>query len=320
VVFLGWACAARAHEVRPALLELTELGPARYEVLWKLPVQGGDSLIPITPVFPDDCHETSGATEHNESSVVARSLVECEATLSGRTLRIEGLRRTIIDTLVQVNLASGTRQSLLLRGGRDNFVVATPPSTLDVARAYVALGFEHIWLGFDHLSFVLGLIWLVRGWRRLLGALTAFTVAHSLTLALASLDLVHVPGPPVEGVIALSIVFLAVEIIHQLGGRPGWTARRPWAVSFSVGLLHGLGFAGALAEVGLPEADVPLALGCFNLGVELGQIAFVLAIGSIVLGVRRSRVRLPSWLPWGAAYALGTLAAFWAVQRTMSFI
>ncbi|HEY6722430.1 MAG TPA: HupE/UreJ family protein [Polyangiaceae bacterium] len=323
VLALTWLCwpgDAHAHDVRPAFLQLTQTGHARYQVLWKRPLRG-DKAPPLTPVFPDDCHELSSSEALSvQGALVQRSLVECEATLSGRSLRLDGLGRTLIDTLVQVNLTDGTSQSLLLRTHHDTFVVAAAPSSLDVAGSYVTLGVEHILLGFDHLLFVLGLLWIVHGLRRLVAAITAFTAAHSLTLALASLGFLRVPGPPVEAAIALSIVCLAAEILHGLSGRPGWTARRPWAIAFSVGLLHGLGFAGALADVGLPEAHVPLALFSFNLGVELGQVGCVLAVSCLLRITRAWREQLPRWLERGAVYALGSIAAFWAAERSMSFL
>jgi len=308
-----------AHDVRPAFLELTETGNASYVVIWKRPL-GGDGPPAMAPVFPDDCHELSSDARSTGGAWFERFAVECAGTLSGRSLRIDGLGRTLIDTLVQVNLLDGTEQSLLLRGGNDSFVVALAPHPLGVASSYLALGFEHILLGFDHLLFVLGLLWIVRAWRRLVAAITAFTVAHSLTLALASLEVVHVPGPPVEAVIALSIVCLAAEIIHGRWGRPGWTARRPWAIAFSVGLLHGLGFAGALAEVGLPRTQIPLALVSFNVGVELGQVVCVVAVSLLLWATRHARPRLPRWLGWSAIYAFGTIAAFWAIERSLSFL
>lgn len=318
-VWLCWPEAAFAHDVRPAFLQLTQTGPARYEIIWKRPLRG-DAAAPLTPIFPDDCHELASHARALEGALIETSFVECQATLSGRSLRVDGLRRTRMDTLVQVQLTDGTTESSLLRGSQDSFVVASAPSALSVAGSYVVLGIEHILLGFDHLLFVFGLLWIVRGSRRLVVAITAFTAAHSLTLALASLGVIHVPGPPVEAVIALSIVCLAAEIIHGFYGRPGWTARRPWAIAFSVGLLHGLGFAGALAEVGLPEAQVPLALLSFNVGVELGQVACVLVASYVLRLTHRLRARLPHWLEWGAVYALGTLAAFWAAERCMSFL
>lgn len=320
LAWLCWPGAALAHDVRPALLQLIQTGPASYQIVWKRPLRG-DTPPPLTPVFPDDCHETSSSQGRSaQGALVQRSRVECETTLSGRSLRIDGLGRTLIDTLVQVHLADGTTQSLLLRTHHDAFVVAAAPKQLEVAGSYVMLGLEHILLGFDHLSFVLGLLWIVRGIRRLVGAITAFTVAHSLTLALASLGLLHVPGPPVEAVIALSIVCLATEILQGLSGRPGWTAKRPWAIAFSVGLLHGLGFAGALADIGLPEAHIPLALFSFNVGVELGQVACVVVVTCSLSATRAWRERLPHWLERCAVYALGSVAAFWAAERGFSLL
>lgn len=320
LLWLSCPQTAFAHDVRPAFLQLTQTGDARYQVVWKRPLRG-DTAPPVTPVFPDDCHELSSSEALSvQGALVQRSSVECEATLSGRSLRLDGLSRTQIDTLVQVNLIDGTTQFLLLRTHHDQFVVAALPSPLGVARSYVALGVEHILFGFDHLLFVLGLLWIVRGFRRLVLAITSFTVAHSLTLALASLGVLHVPGPPVEAVIALSIVCLAAEIMHGLSGRPGWTARRPWAIAFSVGLLHGLGFAGALADVGLPAAHVPLALVSFNIGVELGQVGCVLIVSLLFRVTRDWRVPLPCWLERGAVYAFGSIAAFWVAERSMSFL
>lgn len=320
LTWLCWPEAAFAHDVRPAFLQLTETGPARYEVVWKRPLRG-DSAPPMAPVFPDDCHEVlSSDSLSMQGALVERSSVECSSTLSGRSLRIQGLGRTRIDTLVQVNLTDGSTQSFLLRGSHDGFVVAAAASGLGVAGSYVALGVEHILFGFDHLLFVLGLVWIVRRWRPLVGTITSFTLAHSLTLALASLGLVRVPGPPVEAVIALSIVCLAAEILHGLSGRPGWTARRPWAIAFSVGLLHGLGFAGALAEVGLPASHLPLALVSFNVGVELGQVGCVLVLSFLLRVTRDWHARMPRWVEPCAVYALGTIAAFWAAERSMSFL
>ena len=319
ICWFCWPELGFAHDVRPAFFELTETGSGSYEVIWKRPLRG-DEPPAMAPVFPDDCHELSSDARATDGAWFERFSVECASTLSGRSLRIDGLARTLIDTLVQVNLRDGTEQSLLLRGGHDSFVVALAPSPVGVASSYLALGFEHILLGFDHLLFVMGLLWIVRGSGRLVAAISAFTVAHSLTLALASLGIVHVPGPPVEAVIALSIVCLAAEIIHGRSGRPGWTARRPWAIAFCVGLLHGLGFAGALAEIGLPQTQIPLALVSFNVGVELGQLACVLAVSLLLWATRHARSRLPRWLGWSAVYAFGTIAAFWAIERSMSFL
>ena len=183
----------------------------------------------------------------------------------------------------------------------------------------MVLGIEHIWGGVDHLLFVLALLLIVKGLRRVILTITAFTVAHSITLAAATLGYVHVPGAPVEAAIALSIVFVAAEIVHGLQGRPGLTARAPWIVAFTFGLLHGFGFAGALAEVGLPQHAIPVALLFFNVGVELGQLLFVGAVALVVRALGEARMTWPRWSEAVPAYAIGTVAMFWVIQRVLDF-
>jgi hypothetical protein len=202
---------------------------------------------------------------------------------------------------------------------RASFVVPEAASGWDVAVAYLALGVEHILGGVDHLLFVLALLLLVRGFTLLLKTITAFTVAHSLTLALAALGVLNVPGAPVEAVIALSILFLASEIVRTRGGQIGLTARYPWVVAFTFGLLHGLGFAGALAEVGLPQSAIPLALLFFNVGVEVGQLLFVGASLVVVDLIRRPRFTWPAWSWRLPAYGIGSVAAFWCAERVVAF-
>jgi len=188
-----------------------------------------------------------------------------------------------------------------------------------VARSYTALGIHHILVGTDHLLYILGMLFLVAGWRRILVTMTAFTATHSLTLSAAALGWVHVPQPPVEACIALSIVFVAREVVELRRGRPGLTARYPWVVSFTFGLMHGFGFAGALAEVGLPQRAIPVALLFFNVGVEIGQLIFVAAALSAVVLVKRVRVPWPAWAEAVPAYAIGTLATFWVIERVIAF-
>lgn len=203
------------------------------------------------------------------------------------------------------------------------FVFSASPGRFEVARTYTVLGIEHILMGVDHLLFVLALLLLVDSRRRLLVTITAFTVAHSITLALASLGVLSVPGPPVEASIALSIVFVASEIIHARQGRPGLTQRYPWVVAFTFGLLHGLGFAGALAEVGLPPLSVPTALLFFNVGVEIGQLLFIAAVLAFIWLSRQAvrRLGLPSvnglWRV--VPYAIGGVASYWLFERIAAF-
>ena len=207
-------------------------------------------------------------------------------------------------------------------------VIEAEPGLGRMAWTYFVLGIEHILGGIDHLLFVLALLLVVAGWRKLVVTVTAFTVAHSITLALATLGFVHVPGPPVEAVIALSIVFVAAEIVHgrrreslpvPLRGNPGLTARSPWIVAFTFGLLHGFGFAGALAEVGLPQSSIPLALLTFNLGVEAGQLLFIAAMLVVYTAVRRIRIAPPDWAWDVPPYAIGGIAAFWMIERVVGF-
>jgi hydrogenase/urease accessory protein HupE len=206
-------------------------------------------------------------------------------------------------------------------------VIPKRPSSLEVIRTYTVLGVEHILLGIDHLLFVLALLLLVRGVGRLVATVTAFTVAHSITLGAATLGFVHVPSAPVEAVIALSILFLASELARRRlapasaaaqGDAADLTARFPWIVAFSFGLLHGFGFAGALSEVGMPAQAVPLALLFFNVGVEIGQLSFIAAVFAMGWLIRSAAVRAPDWWPRAAAYGIGSVAAFWVVQRTLA--
>jgi hydrogenase/urease accessory protein HupE len=218
-----------------------------------------------------------------------------------------------------VELADGAVQTVRVTPDAPSFTVAAAPTAGAVARIYLALGVEHILLGVDHLLFVLALLILVPAARTLLWTITAFTLAHSLTLAAATLGWVAVPPPPVEAAIALSIVFVAGEIAHGARGRPGLSARQPWLVAFAFGLLHGFGFAGALHEIGLPQRAIPLALLTFNLGVELGQLLFVGAVLAAAALLSRLPVRAPSGWRSAAAYGIGAVASYWLLERLASF-
>ena len=243
--------------------------------------------------------------------------------LTGATIHIAGLTATTTDVLVRLERLDGTTQITRLTPSAPSFVVEAAPGVLEVARTYLVLGSEHILEGVDHLLFVLALLILVKGTRRLIATVTAFTLAHSLTLAGATLGFVHVPGPPVEAAIALSIVFVAAEIVRSRGGRAGLTERLPWVVAFAFGLLHGLGFASALNEVGLPQSAIPVALFFFNVGVEVGQLAFI-AFVFAVLALARQVTRLitvpqPAWAWRVAPCAIGGIAMFWVIQRVAAF-
>ncbi len=224
--------------------------------------------------------------------------------------------------LVRVQTRDGARSTTLVHPSRPWLEIVPARGSFAVAGAYLVHGIEHILLGYDHLLFVLALILIVRNLRVLIATVTAFTVAHSITLALATLGVVHVPGPPVEAAIALSILLLACEIARTSVGQPSITARWPWLVAFSFGLLHGFGFASALSEIGLPRGDIPLALFMFNLGVEIGQLVFIAAVLALLAVVRR--IPIPDSVTQRArpvaTYAIGTLAAFWFVERVAGFV
>ena len=252
--------------------------------------------------------------------MVERWAIDCGTTgLVGHDIGIEGLQTTLTDVLVRVSFADGITHTQVLRPNRTAFTVEGAPSRWAVSVDYFRLGVEHILGGIDHLLFVLALLLIVDGTRRLVATVTAFTVSHSLTLAGATLGLVHVSQQPVEAVIALSILFVAGEILHVRQGREGVTRRWPWVVAFSFGLLHGFGFAGALTEVGLPQKDIPLALLTFNIGVEAGQVFFIFVVLVVIRASRTMMAVPPRWVLPTTAYGIGGLSAFWLLERVSGF-
>jgi hydrogenase/urease accessory protein HupE len=310
---------ARAHPLAPALLELRELGGGRVEVRWRVSrwrAPGAE----LRPVLPDACRPLGEpALSLDAAAVVTHWTVACgPGGLVGRRLAVEGLDAAGTEAVVRLALGDGRTPQQLLRPGAAEWVVPPRPRPLDVARGYVVLGVRHILSGLDHLLFVFGLVLLVGGGRRLPGTITAFTAGHSVTLALAALGVVRVPVAPVELAIAASLFVLALDL-----GRPRARAsafgRRPWAMAGAFGLLHGLGFAAALAEAGLPQGDIPLALASFNVGIELGQLAFVLALLATGRLLGPLCARLPAWVLVPAQRAsvqvMGGLAAFWCLER-----
>ena len=311
--------AAGAHEVRPAYLGISEIQADRYAIIFKVP-QLGDNVLSLRVVLPDTCVAVAqGRRELLGAAATERRIVDCPGGLAGKRVGIDGLEVTMTDALLRIDLADGGTQSVVLKPLAASVQVDGRPSGIDVLRGYGRLGVEHILSGIDHLIFVLALLLIVRGTRPLVLTVTAFTVAHSITLALATFGVVRVPQAPVETVIALSIAFVAAEILRVRAGEVPLTARAPWIVAFAFGLLHGLGFAGALAEVGLPPGDIPLALLAFNLGVEVGQLAFVAVVLAVIALVRRVCGPLPRWAGAIPAYAIGSVAMFWTVQRVAAF-
>jgi hydrogenase/urease accessory protein HupE len=302
-----------AHELRPGYLAITG-GGGRYDAVFRVPTREGRSLA-LRVSLPEDCNDLGPrSVTAAPGALDVRWSFACAGDLVGREIRIEGLEATLTDVLVRIERADGTAQVARLLPRAPSVRVEAAPGGLDVARTYLALGAEHVLGGADHLLFVLALLWLVRGARRLAATISAFTIAHTVTLAAAALGVVRVAPQPVEAAIALSVAFLAREM--ATAGRGG--LRAPWLVAFAFGLLHGFGFAGALREVGLPEHAIPLALLCFNAGVELGQLAFAAAVAAPALAALRL---LPAraWRDALPAYGIGALAAFWTIARVAAF-
>ncbi|MBI3904449.1 MAG: HupE/UreJ family protein [Pseudomonas fluorescens] len=314
---------AMAHESRPAYLELNETAAGRYDVLWRTPVLSGMRL-PIALRFAEGVRTVVEPVESElNDSLIERRVIEAgPAGLVGQRIQFIGLQASITDVLVRVSRLDGSLTTTLVHPAQPWIEIAATPGAFSVAGAFLAHGIQHILGGFDHLLFVFGLLLLVgNGWM-LVKTITAFTLAHSVTLALATLGAVRLPGPPVEATIALSILLLAVEIARKNRDETSFTLQWPWVVAFCFGLLHGFGFAGALAQIGLPQRDLPLALFTFNVGVEIGQLMFVAVVLSLRALLLRCRLPRPAVLYARpiASYGLGTLAAFWFFQRVSSFL
>jgi hydrogenase/urease accessory protein HupE len=351
IAFLIFAGHANAHEVRPAYLELTERAPNEFDVLWKVPALGGTLLAgeqgeperpqatsgatqmlpcgcpaptiaqlsrgvpPLHPVMPKDSRIiVPPHVERLQGAELQRWTIRVPHGLDGWEVTIHGLPATMADVLVRVALLDGRVVSRIVRPEAPSFTFSAATAG-PTATGYFQLGVEHILLGVDHLLFVLCLLLLVRSVAQVLKTITAFTLAHSITLALATLGYVHVPSAPVEATIALSIVFLATEIAKRRVGQPSLTERKTWVIAFIFGLLHGFGFAGALSQIGLPAREIPLSLLLFNVGVEAGQIIFVASVLLLVLLARRVVLTPPVWLRPVSAYSIGTIASFWLIAR-----
>jgi len=323
VVLVVWAAAmpaAMAHESRPAYLEMEETAPGQYTINWRTPEKGGMRL-PVVLQLPDDAKDLQDPVimQLADSRLERRRIDAGPEGLGGKRIEFPGLQFTITDVVVKVMLLDGRSWMVIARPAEPWVMIEASPDALSLAGDFLRQGMYHILSGPDHLLFVLGLLLLVSSGWMLVKTVTAFTIAHSITLAVATLGYVQPPGPPIEAAIALSIVFLGVEIIKAYRGGTSLSIRHPWVVAFAFGLLHGFGFASALSHAGLPPGDVPLALLFFNIGVELGQLAFVAAV---LLLIRASRVFLKSLPPRAEllpAYVIGSLGAFWLIQRLATF-
>ena len=328
-LLLGWvlfavALPAMADEFRPAYLQLRQVDATSYDVLWKVPALDETTTLKVVPIFPQGTRAlTPVHNSYAAGTAVQRWRIEVDDGLAGKAIEFSNLASARIDVLVRLERTDGSVQLGRVLRIDPRFVVTASPGAFEVVQTYTVLGIEHILTGFDHLLFVLALVILVKGVRRLIVTVTAFTVAHSLTLVAATLGWVHVPSPPVEATIALSIVFVAGEIVRARQGNPGLTQRYPWVVAFTFGLLHGLGFASALAEVGLPQLSLPIALLFFNVGVEIGQLLFIVAVLAVIAIARWMGQRIalspPQWLWRLPPYAIGASASYWVIERVAAF-
>jgi len=307
---------AAAHELQPGFLELKEAAPSRYDVLWKLPSLSSDERMPIVAVFPERCRQLGEPRTHRSGTAwVFTARLECPGGLVGETLAIEGLEAFATDVLLRVQQLDGTVETYVLKPVQPSVTLRAPDGRQRGVWLYLDLGIEHILLGIDHLLFVLGLLLIVSDRWVLVKTITAFTVAHSITLAAATFGVATLPPAPLNAAIALSILFLGPEIVRRWRGETSFTIRHPWVVAFAFGLLHGFGFASGLAQLGLPRGEIPVALLLFNVGVELGQLAFVLLILLVERAFRLLEIHWPLIVARLPGYAVGTLGAYWTIQR-----
>lgn len=311
------ATPAMADELRPGYLEFTQLDAQDWQVVWKAPMKGG--ITPATtPILPRGC-ATKGEPQREivEVFVVSRMRVNCADDTSGGRIGLANLEASQTDVLVRIAPLGRPVQVLRLTADAPQGNIAARSSRWSVARTYLVTGVEHILFGYDHLLFVVALVLLLERLVAVAKAVTAFTIAHSITLVGTTLGVLALPQDPVESVIALSIVFLAVEIAKRVPGQPRLSERAPWVVAFLFGLLHGFGFAGALKEIGLPEGEVPMALFTFNVGVELGQLAIVVATLAVLRTLTRFAPRQQALFVRLATLAIGVTASFWFIERTL---
>jgi hydrogenase/urease accessory protein HupE len=309
---------AHAHRFAPSLLRVFEVGENQYNVIWKTPAQK-TSAVPLLPVFSADCgSEGSDGGALEGTGVVTSFRLACRQGLVGQTIAISGLAENQASVLFSLETRDGYFYQTLLSANQTSFIVPAEPTGLQVMAEYLWLGMDHIWSGIDHLMFVFGLLLLV-GWnKRLIWTITAFTAGHSVTLSLVTLGYMDYPVALVEFAIAVSIFVLALNLARK--DHAGLFRRYPWWLAGGFGLLHGMGFAGALAEVGLPQSEVPLALLFFNIGIEVGQLAFIFATISVWQLLRRLvRGHEQQLLPV-PVYVLGAFSAMWCIERALEVV
>lgn len=314
----GLSGIASAHESQPGLLEIRQLNTNRYEVIWRAPIYYGKPH-PATLQLPEEWQIVGEPTARQLSdSALHRRVVEVPGgSINGSIIRLPGLEATITDVFVRISRLDGSETSQVVRPTLPFVELRGERPWYESSREYLLLGLHHILMGIDHLLFVLGLLIIVSGRSMLIKTITAFTVAHSITLAIATLGYATVPGPPLNAAIALSILFLGPEIVRVWRGQTSFTIRHPWVVAFGFGLLHGFGFASGLSTVGMPTAEIPLALLMFNIGVELGQLVFVVLILQLYRSLKVLEFRWPHWMEFAPGYTIGSLGAYWTIQRTL---
>jgi hydrogenase/urease accessory protein HupE len=308
---------AYADELRPGYLEFTQISTQNWTLIWKAPMRGGVTSA-TQPILPPGCRAAAGAQRTvSEMAVVSRFHIACSRSVAGSSIGLTNFSAAQTDVLVRVAPLGRPVQALRLTAAEPIAEIVAQPDAWQVARTYFLIGIEHIVFGYDHLLFVIALVLLLTGFRTIAGAVTAFTIAHSITLIGTTLGFIGLPQRPVEAIIALSIIFLAVEIVKRKEDQPRLSERLPWVVAFLFGLLHGFGFAGALKAIGLPDGDVPTALLTFNLGVEAGQLLIVGASLAALWALRSVR---PDWTRTAvraASYAIGTSASMWLIERVI---
>jgi len=312
---VGFPSGVLAHETRPAYLEIKETSPDHCDILWRTPVNAGMRL-PIVLQLPADAKNVSApAVQELTDSLVERRSIEVPDGLARKRIDFVGLQGTITDVLVRVELLDGRESTTIVHPSQSWYEMNATQTRWAVAGAFIIQGIRHISLGADHLLFLLGLLLIVKNRWMLLKTVTAFTVAHSITLGIATLGYANAPVIPLNAAIALSILFLGPEIVRVWRGETSFTIRHPWVVAFAFGLLHGFGFAGALISAGLPRTELPVALLTFNVGVEIGQLGFILLVLLLERSFRVLQVRLPYWVQALPGYTVGSLGAFWTIQR-----
>ena len=316
ILTFGWHLAV-AHEVRPGFLELRETGQNTYSFLWKKP-SGGEVEIYIAPIIPDEGSLTTPRRQRlTPGALIVRGTLQCKDGIEGKTFAIDGLEATITDVIVRLHRADGRLESHLLKPANPSVTLGAKTTGWQRAQMYLRIGIEHILFGIDHLLFVLGLLLIVADRWMLFKTITSFTLAHSITLAIASLGYASAPVAPLSAAIALSILFLGPEIVRRWRGQTSFTIQHPWIVAFAFGLLHGFGFASGLTSMGLPSAEIPLALLLFNLGVEIGQVGFVVLVLLLLRSLTMLQIRWPRWVEYAPGYAVGIAGAYWTIQRTV---